>query len=145
MELETMRALAQRMNVEIVHEHMHGDLMGLCIDDVIILSDKLDDAAKKCVLAEEIGHYFTAEGDITQLATVDDYNMELAGRKWGYEVLLPVSQIKAAMRVGIDSIKDIAELYKVTPEYVKEALLYYIYSGQLEVKEGGWSNERNIG
>ena len=141
MELETMQELARRLNVEIIHERMHGDLLGLCIDDVIILSDKLDDAAKKCILAEEIGHCLTADGDLTQLATVDDYSMELAGRKWGYEVLLPVSQIKAAMRVGIDTIKDIAELYKVTPEYVREALLYYIYSGKLGLKEGSACNE----
>lgn len=135
MELETMWELARRMGVEIIHEDIRGDIQGMYIDDVIILDKKMDDTTKKCVLAEEIGHCLTAKGDITALSTVDDYGTELAGRKWSYEVMLPVSQIKAALRVGIDGLDSIAELYKVTPEYVKEALTYYIFSGQLKINE----------
>ena len=92
MEFETMRELARRSGVKVIHQDMQGNL---------------------------------------------------AGRRWGYEVLLPVSQIKAALRVGVREIDSIAELYKVTPEYVKEALEYYIFSGHL--KKGGNADERNIG
>ena len=143
MEFETMRELAQRSGVKVIHQDMQGNLAGAYIDQIIFLNNKLDDTAKKCVLAEEIGHHFTAKGNVMELVTVDDYQMELAGRRWGYEVLLPVSQIKAALRVGVREIDSIAELYKVTPEYVKEALEYYIFSGQL--KKGGNADERNIG
>ena len=135
MEFDNMQELAQRMGVKIIHQNMQGDLAGAYIDQIIFLNNKLDDTAKKCILAEEIGHHFTAKSNVLELITVEDYQNELAGCKWGYEVLLPASQIKAAVRVGINSIKDIAALYKVTPEYVKEALTYYIYSGQLAAKE----------
>ena len=116
MELEAMRELARRMGVRIIQKDMQGALAGAYVDQTIFLNNKLDDTAKKCVLAEEIGHHFTAKGNVMDLVTVDDYETELDGRRWGYEVLLPVSQIRTALRVGIREIKSIAELYNVTPE-----------------------------
>ena len=61
-------------------------------------------AEKSCVLAEELGHYFTSFGNILNMDETQNRKQELRARLSGY---------------------DMAEYLQITEEYLKEALECY--------------------
>ena len=45
--------------------------------------------------------------------------------------MLPLSQLKAVLHTGITEVKELANLFELTEEFVTEALRYYFYRGQI--------------
>ena len=92
----------------------------------------MSDSEKTCILAEELGHHFTADRNCLDQNETENLFCEWKGRIWSYEVLLPIGQLKAVMQAGFEKISEIAAFFKLTKEFVKDALQYYFYSGQLK-------------
>lgn len=80
---------------------------------------------KCCVLAEELGHYFTTVGDILDQSTVEKRKQEFAARLWAYDKMIGLSGITRAYEHGCSSIFDMAEYLEVTEEFLKDALEVY--------------------
>lgn len=91
----------------------------------IAIRKDMPETKKKCVLAEELGHYHTTAGDIMDLSSVSNRKQELKARLWGYDRLIGLPGIVSAYRAGCQSVSDMAEHLEVTEEFLKEALLCY--------------------
>lgn len=80
---------------------------------------------KKCVLAEELGHYHTTVGDILDLNNTENMKQELRARIWAYNKLVGLTGIVNSYKHGCYSLHDTAEYLDVTEEFLSEAVQYY--------------------
>lgn len=80
---------------------------------------------KACVLAEELGHYYTGVGNILSQGSVSERKQELRARMWGYNELIGLSGLVSAAKAGCRNMHEVAEYLDVTEEYLSEALTAY--------------------
>jgi len=99
---------------------------GLCKGNRIAINKKLiTDAEKRCVLIEELGHYYKTVGDITDQTKVENRKQEIIARRWGYERLIGIVDLVNAHNHGCINRYEVAEFLNVTEEFLDEALEYY--------------------
>ena len=91
----------------------------------IAIKKEMPEIQKKCVLAEELGHYHTTVGDIMDLSNDSNRKQELRARLWGYDKLIGLSGIISCYHAGCKSLYEMADHLDVTEEYLKEALNCY--------------------
>ncbi|TLQ49313.1 ImmA/IrrE family metallo-endopeptidase [Ruoffia tabacinasalis] len=84
------------------------------------------------ILAEELGHYETSVGDITNYKDSNNMKQEIKARRWGYRKLIPYSELKRLIdeRGSLDR-HEIAEHFSVPDKYVVEAIEMYRVTGHL--------------
>ncbi len=103
-----------------------SDAKGLICGDCIGLSDKIHTSSEKiCVLVEEIGHHYTAAGNILDLSSAKNRKQEACGRLWAYDKLVGLSGIIQGHCAGCHSSYELAELLGVTEDFLQEALTHY--------------------
>lgn len=98
---------------------------GYCIGDTIIINSNMNNTQKKCVLAEEIGHYKLTVGDISKLKTVNDKKQELKARRWGYKHIVSLERIIEAIECNCINRYEIAEYIGITDKYFEECINDY--------------------
>lgn len=92
----------------------------------IAIHNGLDTTTEKtCVLAEELGHYHTTVGDITDLSDFQNRKQERQARLWGYNKLIGLTGIIQAFRAGCHSRHETAEYLGVTEEFLQECIDCY--------------------
>lgn len=82
-------------------------------------------AEKSCVLAEELGHYFTSFGNILNMDEIQNRKQELRARLSGYDMQISLIGIIECYKHHCRSLYEMAEYLQVTEEYLKEALECY--------------------
>ena len=92
---------------------------------IAIRESLVGSAVKACVLAEELGHYYTTAGDIIDQADAANRKQENVARRWAYEKILPLENILFAAQDGHVDIWDMAEYLDVDEAFLKDALIYY--------------------
>lgn len=99
---------------------------GLINGNVIGLNKKMRTCRKRaCILAEELGHFYTTIGDIISQSTTSDRRQELQARVWAYNKLVGLNGIVNAYKHGCYSLHDTADYLEVTEEFLFDALQYY--------------------
>jgi hypothetical protein len=90
---------------------------------------------KACILAEEIGHYYTGYGDIINQMEISNRKQEYKGRLWAYDKQIGLIGIVNAFNAGCQSLYDMAEYLDITEEFLKEALSCYTgkYGGSIKI------------
>lgn len=91
----------------------------------IAIKKDLTEIEKKCVLAEELGHHYTAVGDILNQSSVENRKQELRGRILAYNRLIGLRGIIRAYQRHCQNISEFAEYLGVTEEFLQETLTYY--------------------
>ncbi len=91
----------------------------------IAIKDTLTTTEKKCVLAEELGHYYTSVGNILNQNSVQNRKQEQKARLWSYNRLIGLNGIINSYRHGCHSLAEMAEYLEVTQEFLSEALKKY--------------------
>lgn len=80
---------------------------------------------KACVLAEELGHYHTAVGNIIDMQDIRNVKQERQGRIWAYDKMIGlIGIIKAYERHCLNRC-DMADFLGVTEVFLQDALDYY--------------------
>ena len=82
-------------------------------------------ATKSCVLAEELGHYYTTVGNILDQSDINNRKQENIARRWAFQKLLPFENIIFAVQDGHVDTWDIAEYLDVDEAFLKDALRHY--------------------
>ena len=85
----------------------------------------LPEREKKCILAEELGHYYTAVGNILDQSQSVNRKQEAHGRIYAYNKLIGLMGIIDAYNHHCRSLYESAEYLEVTEEFLEEALQYY--------------------
>ncbi|MDK0978073.1 ImmA/IrrE family metallo-endopeptidase [Clostridium perfringens] len=111
-------------NVEVVELMLGGDY-GYCYNDVIFINETSSEKTKYCILAEEIGHYFTSYGNIINLSDTKNIHQENKARIWAYEKLISPDALVEALNNGLNTTEEIIEYFNITKEFFLEAIKYY--------------------
>lgn len=85
----------------------------------------MTESEKACVLAEELGHHYTAVGDIIDQSTVENRKQELYGRVWAYNKQIGLTGLVNAYRSHCQNAHEVAEYLGVTDEFLADSLDYY--------------------
>lgn len=98
-----------------------GRIMG----NRIAINQNLTGREKKCVMAEELGHYYTGSGDILDQSSISNRKQERFGRIHAYNRLVGLVGIINAHKNHCHNLSEAAEYLDVTEEFLADALSYY--------------------
>ncbi len=91
----------------------------------IYLRKGMTTTEKACVLAEELGHHYTAVGDILDMDITSNRKLERAGRLHAYNRMIGLIGIINAYEHGCRNYYEMAEFLDVTEDFLKESLECY--------------------
>lgn len=91
----------------------------------IYLRKDMNTAEKSCVLAEELGHYYTTVGDILDMNVSENRKQERQARLWGYNRVIGLFGLIRAYEHGCKDKYKIAEYLDVTEEYLEDCIDCY--------------------
>ena len=80
---------------------------------------------KRCVLAEEMGHHHTSNGNILTMSSASNRQQEHRARIWGYNKLIGLRGLIDAFEHHCQNMYDIADYLNITTDYLKEAIRTY--------------------
>lgn len=116
----------QNVTVDETSHFCGTQIKGLYLDNHIALSKDLrSDTQKRCILAEELGHYHTTVGDIIDQSSDTNRKQELRARLWSYNKLIGLHGIISCYKAGCQTAYDMAEHLGVTEEFLQETLQCY--------------------
>lgn len=98
---------------------------GLCIGNNIFINSNMTEREKKCVLAEEIGHYLTTVGNIMDQTGAENRKQELKARAYAFNSLVGLKGLVEAYLNNCRSLAECAEFLEVTEEFLTQCLCYY--------------------
>ncbi len=123
---ESLTEEACKDGIDILERNFNSQrIHGLYCDGTVAVNKSIPTTAKTCVLAEELGHYHTTVGDITDMSDPKNRKQERQARLWGYNKLIGLTGIINAYKRGCQNIHEMAEFLDVTEEYLKEAIDCY--------------------
>jgi len=125
-EIEKLMAKFPQLNY-VFSKKMPKEFKGLCVGNVIYINanDNDTNAQKLVTLSEEIAHYETGVGDITEQEKVSDRKQENKARRLGSQRLVTLDQIISCWKKGFNTIEELAEELGVTPECIESAIESY--------------------
>lgn len=99
---------------------------GLQVGARIAIRKDIETSNKKmCVLAEELGHYYTSTGNILDQSNLNNSKQERRARVWAFNRVLPVARIIDAASKGYTQVYEMAEYLDVDEEFLREGLAYH--------------------
>ena len=118
--LEQLESEAYEDGIEIIdYTFENSNIKGLYCDGVVGISDSLENSTqKRCVLAEEMGHHHTSNGNILTMSSASNRQQEHRARIWGYNKLIGLRGLIDAFEHHCQNMYDIAD-------YLKEAIRTY--------------------
>ena len=124
---EKLEQAAAEKGLDVIDWNFESEqIQGLYYDKVIALNRNLTDSAtKSCVLAEELGHYYTSAGDILDQTKTENRKQEYRARLYGYNLKLGLIGIIDAFKHGCRNRYEMAEYLEVTEEYLEDAIGCY--------------------
>ena len=98
---------------------------GIIKENKIATRRNLSTKEKGCVLAEELGHYYTTVGNILEQSDVGNRKQELKARLWAYDKLIGLKGIIKSYQHGCQDPYEMAEYLEVTENFLKDSLDAY--------------------
>lgn len=122
---EDMLIVADKLNV-IVKEKPLQSSDGRIKGNKIAIRKDIDTHIKKsCVLAEELGHYYTTSGNILNQDNISNRKQEYKARLFGYDMQIGLIGLIDAFEHSCKTFNEIAEYLDVTEEYLHNAIDCY--------------------
>lgn len=91
----------------------------------IAIRQELDTTEKACVLAEELGHYYTSSGDILDQQNVSNRKQERRARMWAYDHQIGLEKIVDCYKAGCHNRYEAAKHLGVTEEFLDDCMTAY--------------------
>ena len=98
---------------------------GRIVGTRIAIKKDLTEVEKKCIMAEELGHYYTGCGDILDQSSVANRNQERYGRVHAYNRLVGLIGLIDVYKHHCESLYDAAEHLHVSEDFLAESISYY--------------------
>ena len=92
---------------------------------IAIKKDLPTQTEKACVLAEELGHFYTSTGNILDMSDTSNRKQELRARLWAYNKQIGLRGLIDCYKANCKSIHEMAEYLDVTEEFLLEAIECY--------------------
>lgn len=124
-EYEEMVQLAYDQGVYVIEFDFNGSMQGYYCDGYVFIDKYANESQKLALLAEELGHHYTATQNITTLDTLENRKQEAIGRQWAIEQLLPIEDIIESVIGGCYNLYEVSEHLNLPMDFISEALSYY--------------------
>ncbi len=127
MSYEELAREIEKEGVELIESKFNSEnIKGLYVDNIITVNSNIStEKEKKCILAEEIGHYYTSYGNILDQSKLENRKQERKARGWAYEKLVGIVDLINAFKYGVKNRYELSEYLNVTEEFIEEAIKYY--------------------
>lgn len=117
---------AEEEGLKVISWPFHGKTKGLYYDGVIAINKDLSTTAERtCILAEELGHYYTSCGNIIDTSDTDNRKQEVKARRWAVKRLVTLKRIIQAFEAGCRNMYELAEYIGVTEDFLRSAFATY--------------------
>lgn len=80
---------------------------------------------KSCILAEELGHYYTTSGNILDQSDTANRKQEFKARLWAYNKQIGLMGLIRAFESGCRTWDETADYLQVSEEFLHEAVECY--------------------
>lgn len=87
--------------------------------------DRLEDREELVCLAHEMGHCATGGFYTSDTSMVDRTRLEQRADRWAIRQLVPLEELKALLRSGVDRWDEAAEHFQVTEAFMRKAIAFY--------------------
>lgn len=143
MKYETLLQEATSDNIYIIENaDFKSDADALINGDVIGISKNVKSYRERvCVLAEELGHYYTTVGNILNQSKENNRKQEAQARIWAYDSVIGLDGIILAYRKGCCNLHEMAEELEVTEKFLSDTLERYSVKYGANVKYGNYEIE----
>lgn len=91
----------------------------------IAIKKDLSETEKACVLAEEIGHYYTTVGNILDQNNTGNRKQEIQAHKWAVDKMISIKNLFRAAEQPCRNLYEIAEYLDVTEDFLLEAIAVF--------------------
>ena len=127
MTYEELLQSADAEGIDVLEYHFASEnIKGLYCDGTIALNRDIRTTSERaCILAEELGHYYTSFGDIIDLTHSSNRKQEYHARLWSYNNQVGLNGILSAYKAGCRNAHETAIHLGVTEEFLQEALTCY--------------------
>lgn len=81
-----------------------------------------------CILAEEVGHYYTSSGNLltdSDLHKTIISKQESVAKRWAFKYMISLSDIIDAHRASCSTLHEVAEFLCITEDFLKDAARLY--------------------
>ena len=129
--------------MEIINLYNLAEDKGICVDFVplgqskgiyleldgkeyIALDPSCSIADEKVILAHELGHCMTGGGYDLSSCHLMRVRLEKMAEKWAIERLVPLCELKTAIRQGDEEISALAERFGVTEGFMQKVFEHYL-------------------
>jgi len=132
--LELLQEEALQHDIKIMYASLPKRIKGLYYEDydtppIIALNEHNIENSKEeaCIVAEELGHYYTSSGDL--LSGVTDVTIvrkqEEKARRWAVKRIISLNDIIGAFEYGARTQQEFAEYLETTEGFLCWAIEYY--------------------
>lgn len=119
---ETLLHDADLIGLKVTELDFESDAKGLCKGNKIGIRKNMSASEKACVLAEEMGHFFTTTGNILDQSKVNNCKQEAIARKWAVDKMISIEDLFHACENGCINLYEIAEYLDITEDFLLGAL-----------------------
>jgi len=117
---------AEHHGISIYEMPMTQGIKGLYNDKIVWINKHLPTFTEKtCIVAEELGHYYTSVGNVLDQTKLSNRKQEKLARTWAYQKLIPLRLIVQAYKKGASNRYELAEFLGVTEGFLDSALERY--------------------
>ena len=140
MKYELLLQEAASDNIYIIENaNFKSDADALINGDVIGISKNVKSFSERtCVLAEELGHYYTTVGNILNQSNENNRKQEAKARLWAYNEVLGLDGIVWAYHKGCCNLHEMAEELEVSERFLADMLERYSSKYGTRVKYGNY-------
>ncbi|WP_270501143.1 ImmA/IrrE family metallo-endopeptidase [Clostridium butyricum] len=123
---ENLICYAENIGAKVIERDFDfNDKLGWCIDNRIYINSRMTENEKYEVLSEEIGHFKTTFGNITNLDDVRNLKQEIKARDISIQQICSIDNIISCIKKGARDKYEIAEMLCVSNELFGYSIKYH--------------------
>lgn len=115
-----------KMKIITIEKYFKSNAGGLCVGNKIAINKAINNSADKlCILAEEIGHFLTTVGDITDQTKAENRKQENQARRYAHNIIIGLSGLIEAWENDCSNLYETAEFLNVNIGFLTETIEHY--------------------
>lgn len=120
---ENLISYAESIGANIMEYDLgYDEKIGWCVENRIYINTRMKEYEKIEVLSEEIGHFKTTFGNISDLSDIKNSKLEKIARREGYKIFAKPSLLIDAIKSGATDDYEIADYLSVSKEILKDVI-----------------------
>lgn len=125
--------------MKITYMNMPDKLKGLtCRDEIYLNTNLINYYHTTPILAEEVAHYLTSNGDITDYKDINNMKQEVVARRYAHKLIIPLHKLIECYELGLwGDIYEMCMHLEIDRSYFKKVIEEYkkIYGAEVKYRD----------